>query len=122
VNKFETKRLWLKIGFAFAAILLPMVLPFLAPCLGIREGGRIPLSGIQVLYAVLSAELAVAVYVWGVGNWSRFEPPPLLSASSVPQTAGPAQPPGPGPTPAIPPSVKPPAQPPGIPSAPQGGH
>jgi hypothetical protein len=122
VNKFETKRLWLKIGFVLAAILLPMVLPFLAPSLGVREGGKIPLSSMQVLYAVLSVELAVAVYVWGVGNWSRFEPPPLLSASSVPQMGGPAQPPGPGPASPLPVNVAPPTQPPGVPPPPQGGH
>ena len=104
MNKFETTRFRLKIGFAVAAVLLPFVLPFMAPFFGIYAGGKIPLSGIQVAYAVLSSEIALAVYLWGVGNWSRFEPPP---ASSTPQTGGASQ--GPGPAP-------------GAPPAPQGDH
>lgn len=107
MNKFETTRFRLKIGFVVAAVLLPFVLPFMAPFFGIYEGGRIPLSGIQVAYAVLSSEIALAVYIWGVGNWSRFEPPRFSPASSTPQTGGAPQPPGPGP---------------GAPPAPQGGH
>ncbi|OLE45908.1 MAG: hypothetical protein AUG46_11290 [Acidobacteria bacterium 13_1_20CM_3_58_11] len=106
MNKFETTRFRLKIGFAVAAVLLPFVLPFMAPFLGIYAGGKIPLSGIQVVYAVLSSEIALAVYLWGVGNWSRFEPP-FSPAPSTPQTGGAPQPPGPAP---------------GAPPAPQGGH
>lgn len=100
MNTFETRRLWLKIAFAVVAILLPIVLPFLAPHFGIREGARISLNGLQVLYAVLSTELALAVYMWGVGNWSRFEPPHISQSASAVQTGGPAQTPKPGPTPA----------------------
>jgi len=106
VKIFETSRLRLKIGFAVAAVLLPIVLPFLAPLLGIREGGKISMNGIQVLYAVLSSEITLAVYMWGVGNWSRFEPPQITSGSSTPQTGSPT----------------PPAQGPGAPPAPQAGR
>ncbi len=114
MNKFETKRLWFKIGFVVGAVILPIVLPLLAPCLGIREGGRISLSRMQVLYAVLSSEIAVAVYIWGVGNWSRFEPPMVSSASSTSQT--------PKPTAPAQQSAGAPAQTPSTPPAPQGGH
>lgn len=114
MNKFETTRFRLKIGFAVAAVLLPVVLPCLAPYLGIHEGGKISLSRMQVLYAVLSVEIALAVYIWGVGNWSRFEPPPSASGSSAAAASGAAQPPGPG---AAPPAVINAA-----PTAPQGGH
>jgi len=121
VNKFETKRLLLKIEFAVAAVLLPIVLPLLAPSLGIHEGGRISLGGTQVVYAVLSVELALAVYIWGVGNWSRFEPPQLPSGSST-TSSGPAQTPKPGPAPPASLSIGPTGQRPGTPAAPQGGR
>ena len=85
MNKFETNRLRLKIGFAVGAVLLPILLPLLAPLLGIHEGGKISLNGLQVLYAVLSAEIALAVYIWGVGNWSRFEPPQPPGTPPPPQ-------------------------------------
>jgi hypothetical protein len=68
VNKFQTKPLWLKIVITLAAILLPIALVWVAPCLEIREGGKISLSRMQLLYGVLSSEIAVAVYMWGVGN------------------------------------------------------
>jgi hypothetical protein len=94
MNKFETDRHRLKIVFVVGLILLPVVLPILAPSVGIREGGRISLSGLQVLYAVLSMEIVMTVYIWGVGNWSRYEPPhrvmpPSVQASDSPQTPGP---------------------------------
>jgi hypothetical protein len=122
VNTFESTRLGLKIGFAVAAVLLPIVLPFLAPHIGIREGGNIPLSGLQVLYAVLSVELAVAVYVWGVGNWSRFEPPRISPATPAVPTSGPAQTARLGPTPPAAINAGPAAPTSGTPSALQGGH
>jgi hypothetical protein len=87
VNKFESKRLRLKTGFAVFAILLPIVVPLLAPSIGIHEGGTISLGGLQVLYAVLSVELATVVYIWGVGKWSRYEPP-HISSSSTGQESG----------------------------------
>ncbi len=99
MNKFETQRFLLKLGFAVAALLLPIVMPFVAPRIGIREGGRISLSGMQVVYAVLSAELALAVYLWGVGNWSRFEPPQLTPGASTTPASGQGQPPSTLPTP-----------------------
>src|SRR5260370_15679395 len=122
VIKFETKRLWLKIGFVVAAVLLPIVLPLLAPSLGIHEGGRISLSGTQVVYAVLSAELALAVYIWGVGNWSRFEPPQLPPRSSTTPASGPAHTPKPGPASPTSINIGPSWHLPGTPPAPPGGR
>jgi hypothetical protein len=88
VNKFQAKPFGLKIIIVFAAILLPIVLVWVAPCLGIREGGKISLSQLQVFYAVFCSEIVAAVYAWGVGNWSRFEPPPPSSDIPTPQTSG----------------------------------
>ena len=63
------------------ALALLIGLPFLAPNINkIHEGWN--LSRTQLLYVVLSSEIAVAVYVWGVGNWSRFEPPSSAAAPS----------------------------------------
>lgn len=91
MSPFETKRLRLKIAFVAAAIILPLVLPPLTPYISIWKVGKIPLSLMQMLYAVLSCECVLAVYVWGVGNWSRFEPPHSASNSSAPPTGGPPQ-------------------------------
>ena len=91
MNKFESRRLQLKIVFGFVAVLLPILSPFLAPLVGIQEGGKISVNGIQVVYAVLAVELALAVYVWGVGNWSRFEPP-RSSSDKAPTPSGAAGP------------------------------
>jgi hypothetical protein len=110
VNKFEIKRFRLKIGFAVAAILIPIVLLYL----GIRAGGKISLRGIQVAYAVLSSEIALAVYMWGVGNWSRFEPPQSSSGFPTTSASDPSQQPLKDPTPAVQINVAPPAA--------QGGH
>src|SRR5260370_14033857 len=74
-KNFKPKPLWLRPALVLAAILLPIVLVWVAPCLGIREGGKISLSSMQLLYGLVSAEIAAAVYMWGVGNWSRVEPP-----------------------------------------------
>jgi hypothetical protein len=119
VNKFQTKPLWLKIVIALAAILLPIALLWVAPCLGIREGGKISLSRMQLLYGILSSEIAVAVYMWGVGNWSRFEPP---QTSATPQTSDPAKPQAPAAVQPVQAKAGPPAQPAGAPLAPQGGR
>ncbi len=122
MNKFETERLWFKIGFVVGAVILPIVLPLLAPCLGIREDAKISLSGTQVVYAVLSCEIALAIYMWGVGNWSRFEPPKISSASSTSQAGDPTQTSPPKPTPPAQQSAGAPGQTPSTPPAPQGGH
>jgi len=136
VNKFQAKPLWLRTVLVFAAMLLPIVLVWVAPCLGIREGGKISLSQLQVFYAVFSSEIVAAVYAWGVGNWSRFEPPPPSSDIPTPQTSGqaPAQvPPQPAPVNVALPAnvnVAPPAQanvapavpPPGTLPSTQGGQ
>jgi hypothetical protein len=100
VNKFETARFRLKIGFAGVALVLLLGLPPLTPYIWIWKIGRIPLSPMQMFYAVLSSELVLAVYIWGVGSWSRFEPPQTSSGSLTQQRSSPAQalqPPGPPP-------------------------
>ena len=91
VNPFEAKRFRLKIAFVAVAIVLLVALPLLTPYISIWKVGRIPLSPIQMLYAVLSSEIVLAVYIWGVGNWSRFEPPQGASSSSAPQMGSPPQ-------------------------------
>lgn len=136
MNKFQAKPFWLKIIIVFAAILLPFALAGIAPCLQIQEGGKISLNQLQVFYAVFSSEIVAAVYAWGVGNWSRFEPPPPSSDIPTPQTSGlaPAQvPPQPSQANVALPAnvnVAPPAQakvapavpPPGTPPLTQGGQ
>jgi hypothetical protein len=93
VNPFEIKRLRLKIVFAAVAILLLVALPPVTPHLSIWKVGKIPLSPFQMLYLVLSSEIVLAVYLWGVGNWSRFEPPQIPTGSPAPKLGGPVQPP-----------------------------
>ena len=88
MNKFQAKPLWLRTALVLAAILLPIVLVWVAPCLGIREGGKISLSSMQLLYGLVSAEIAAAVYMWGVGTWSRFEPPRPSFDTPTPQPSG----------------------------------
>jgi len=65
---------WAKIIVSLLAIVLLFVLPSLSECT-IPWMGKITFSWMQLFYGVLSLELALAVYTWGVGNWSRFEPP-----------------------------------------------
>lgn len=109
-NKKWVKRLVLS---AIAAILFFIAVVSLAPYLGIEEGGKIPLSRMQLAYGLLSVELAAALYVWGVGDWSRFEPPPdTPSKSSDPNT-----PPPPSAT-----QGAPLAKPPVAPQPPKGGN
>ena len=109
MNNSKPQWPWLKLGFVVSAVLLAILLPLVAPFFGIHEGGRIPLNGLQVLYAVLSVEIAAAVYVWGVGKWSRYEPPPIPT-TSAPQGNGPAQTTASGPVSAAPSSAGTPAQ------------
>ena len=118
MNKFKTTMFRLKMAIGVAVLAL-IVLPPLTPYIHIWRLGRIPLSPLQMIYVILSLEIVLAVYAWGVGDWSRFEPPQTSSAS---EAGSPAQPPGPGPTPSVTQNVVPPAQPPGAPPAPQGGH
>jgi hypothetical protein len=82
--KFEVKRFGLQITFVVVAILLLVALPLLTPHIPFWNVAKI-LSPLQMLYAVLSSEIALAVYMWGVGNWSRFEPPQNVSDSEPPQ-------------------------------------
>src|SRR5260370_8369130 len=98
-KNFKPKPLWLRPALVLAAILLPIVLVWVAPCLGIREGGKISLSSMQLLYGLVSAEIAAAVYIWGVGNLSRFEPPRPSFNTPTPQPT--AQPPGLAPPPPL---------------------
>jgi hypothetical protein len=128
VNKFQAKPFWLRTVLVFAAILLPIVVVWVAPCLGIREGGKISLSSMQLLYGLVSSEIAAAVYMWGVGNWSRFEPPPPSSEIPTPQASGlaPVQvPPQPARVNVAPPAqanVAPAVPPPGTLPSTQGGQ
>jgi hypothetical protein len=112
MNTFETARFRWKIAFVVVALVLLVVLPLLAPYVGIGEGEKISLSRSQVLYAVLSSELALVIYIWGVGNWSRFEPP---------QTSGPAQVAASAAPPPAQTNVVPTEKQPGAPPQ-QGGH
>lgn len=114
MSPFETKRLRLKIAFVAVAILLLVVLPPLTPHISIWRIGKLPLSPIQMLYAVLSSEIVLAVYIWGVGNWSRFEPPQPASSSAAAQKDGPSEVPPAGSAPALQAKTPPPAQ--------EGGH
>lgn len=91
-------------GILLVAALLLFVLPPLIPYIDIPLLGKIPLSGLQMFYAVLSLEIVLAVYVFGVGVLSRSEPQPI--------SAG--YPPQPSPTPAAQESTPP--------VTPQGGH
>jgi hypothetical protein len=85
VDENETKKLRLKRGFGFAitVVLVASLILWLAPSVEMREGGKISLSRMQLLYGLVSMVIAVAIYIWGVGNWSRFEPPTNSSVSSA---------------------------------------
>jgi hypothetical protein len=121
VNKFKTTMFRLKMAIGVAVLAL-IALPPLTPYLSIWRLGRIPLSPLQMIYVILSLEIVLAVYAWGVGDWSRFEPPQSSSVSAAQEASNPAQPPGPDPTPPGPQNVSPPAQPPGMPPTPHGGN
>ena len=96
------------------AALLLFVLPPLTPYIDIPTLGKIPLSGLQMFYAVLSLEIVLAIYIFGVGKFSRSQPQPI-SAGYPPQ-------PGSIPVPAPQPGSAPPAQKSIPPVTPQGGH
>lgn len=112
MNPFKTKRLKFKVLFVSVAGLLLVVLPLLTPYAA--KFGKIPLSPIQMLYAVLSLEIVLAIYTWGVGNWSRFEPPQNASGSPSRQVGNPPQVQRTPSTPPLQNSVVPPTQ--------SGGH
>lgn len=82
--KFENENKKRLVLSSIAAILFFIAAVGLAPCLGIEEGGKISLSRMQLAYGLLSVLLAAALYVWGVGYWSRFEPPPDKSPDPKP--------------------------------------
>src|SRR2546428_3084385 len=95
MSTFQVTRSKLKLGFGILALVLLIGLPFLGPYVSkLHEEWNIPLNRMQLFYAVLSSEIVLAVYIWGVGNWSRFEPPPSAANPSIPtNTDPPAQPP-----------------------------
>jgi hypothetical protein len=82
---------WLKILVSLLVIVLVFLLPFLSGST-LWIVGKITFTWMQLFYGALSLALALAVYVWGVGNWSRSEPPPLPSAASTAQTTAPGEP------------------------------
>jgi hypothetical protein len=123
VNEDDTKKLRIKrgLGFALAAILVAIVILWAAPSVGIREGGTISLSRMQLLYGLVSTVIAVAIYAWGVGKWSRFEPPKNSAASLSPRASDPAQTPARKSGQPVQPNAAVSAQTAGTPAAPKGG-
>src|SRR5579859_294360 len=82
--------------FAIGAILFFAVALWVAPKVEIH-GARIPLGRLQLAYGLLSVVIAVALYAWGVGNWSRFEPPkptPATGSNAATGNAPVTSPPG----------------------------
>ena len=92
MGPFEIDRSTWKIAFVAVAVIILLTLPPLTPYIPVWGVGKIPLSPLQLFYAVLSSEIVLAVYMWGVGNWSRFEPPQNASGSAARQAVEP--PPG----------------------------
>lgn len=73
VSKISRRNL--KITFSIAAIFLVVTLPLLWPLLSkCKWIARIDATPLQVLYTILSLDIILAIYMWGVGNWSRYEP------------------------------------------------
>jgi hypothetical protein len=96
------------------AALFLFVLPPLTPYIDIPKLGKIPLSGMQMFYAVLSLEIVLAVYIFGVGVLSRTQPQAISAGYPPLPGSGPAQTAQPGPTS--------PVQKSNPPVTPQGGH
>lgn len=127
------KHLWRLVGFTIVAILFFVVaLCWLAPFVE-SKFTKNPLSPVQLAYGLFSAIIAVALYVWGVGNWSRFEPPKdspdSTNKSSEPKTTptptpgGVAAAPGGAPAPGPAAAGNAPATPqPGTPVPPKGAN
>jgi hypothetical protein len=75
VDAFKISRRSLKVTLGIAAILFAATLPLVWPLLGkCKWIARIDATPMQVLYTILALDIIVAVYIWGVGNWSRYEP------------------------------------------------
>ena len=75
MDAFKISRRSLKVMFGIAAIFLAVTLPLVWPLLRkFKWIAGIDASPMQVLYTVLTLDISVAVYIWGVGNWSRYEP------------------------------------------------
>jgi hypothetical protein len=96
------------------AALFLFVLPPLTRYIDLPWFGKIPLSGMQMFYAVLSLVIVLAVYIFGVGVLSRTQPQPI-SAGYPPQ-------PGSIPAPTPQQCSSPPAQKSTPPVTPQGGR
>ena len=78
-----------KVFFGVVCVVLAIALPWLWPLIKKPEWiASFSLSPLQVLYAIISLEVSVAVYVWGVGSWSRYEPPKQPSPSVAPPSLG----------------------------------
>lgn len=82
MGKFQEKPAWKQVTIVAAFLLLPVLLSLLGPSFGVEVGGKLSMSRLQSLYAVVSTELAFAVYMWGVGKWSRFHPPSFSSGQT----------------------------------------
>lgn len=91
MDPFENKRWWLKLAFVAQAIVL------LAALLGLAHWDKsqnvriAQLNPMQIVYVFLSIEIVVAVYLWGVGHWSRFEPPRVPAGPAAPIAGGSVQ-------------------------------
>jgi hypothetical protein len=96
------------------AALFLFLLPPLTPYIDLPWLGKIPLTGLQMFYAMLSLEIVLAVYIFGVGVLSRFQPQEISSGYPPQPGSGSAQTPQPGPTP--------PVQKSNPPVTPLGGH
>lgn len=120
MNRFETGNNKLQIGVLVTALLLLLVLPPLTPYIYVWKLGKIPLSPMQMLYGILSIELVVATYIWGVGFWSRFEPRGAVAGAEGQPAGGAAQAPQSGTILPVQKNAAAPAQPPVQP--PQGGR
>jgi hypothetical protein len=107
--------------FWFSLVVIPVVLVALAPYLHIKEDGWLQLTRMQLGYALVSIELAVVVYMYGVGSWSRFEPPTLPpGAAAGASSNSPDAKPTVVPAAVVSPQTAPPQA--GTPGKPQGGQ
>jgi hypothetical protein len=89
VDVSKISRRNLKIAFSIAAIFLVVTLPLLWPLLTKYKWiARIDATPLQVLYTILALDVIWAIYMWGVGNWSRYEPAKNADDSALSTAAG----------------------------------
>ncbi|HXJ10859.1 MAG TPA: hypothetical protein VNH19_01195 [Candidatus Limnocylindrales bacterium] len=91
MDPFENKRWRLKLAFVVQAIVLLAALLGLAHWDKSQNVGITQLNPMQIIYVFLSIEIVAAVYLWGVGNWSRFEPPRVPAGPATPIAGGSVQ-------------------------------